>query len=127
MKKVIRLTENDIHRIVKNSVKRILKEDNYDPFTYSNTELSYPKGVDFLDMDGGIDNEIENFSQKIIERYGSYAKNPNAPSYFEDDSTGINHSEDFDLYLQNLKSKLSREIYNAIDKTFRGAVVKGRR
>jgi len=26
MKKVIRLTENDIHRIVKNSVKRILKE-----------------------------------------------------------------------------------------------------
>lgn len=26
MKKVIRLTENDIHRIVKNSVKRVLKE-----------------------------------------------------------------------------------------------------
>ena len=30
MKKVIRLTENDIHRIVKNSVKRILKENDYD-------------------------------------------------------------------------------------------------
>ena len=48
MKKVIRLTESDIHRIVKNSVKRILKEDDYDPFTYSNTDLSYPKGADFL-------------------------------------------------------------------------------
>lgn len=33
MKKIIRLTESDIHRIVKNSVKRILKEsvlDDYD-------------------------------------------------------------------------------------------------
>jgi len=28
MKKVIRLTESDLHRIVKNSVKRILKEEN---------------------------------------------------------------------------------------------------
>ena len=30
MKKVIRLTESDIHRIVKNSVKRILKESLMD-------------------------------------------------------------------------------------------------
>jgi hypothetical protein len=28
MKKIIRLTESDLHRIVKESVKRILKEDN---------------------------------------------------------------------------------------------------
>jgi len=28
MKRIIRLTESDLHRIVKNSVKRILREDN---------------------------------------------------------------------------------------------------
>ena len=32
MKKVIRLTESDIHKIVKNSVKRILKESFEDDF-----------------------------------------------------------------------------------------------
>ena len=30
MKKIIRLTENDLHRIVKESVKRILREGKYD-------------------------------------------------------------------------------------------------
>ena len=30
MKKVIRLTEGDLHRIIKESVKRILREDAYD-------------------------------------------------------------------------------------------------
>ena len=28
MKKIIRLTESDLHRIVKESVKRVLREDN---------------------------------------------------------------------------------------------------
>lgn len=44
MKKIIRLTESDLHRIVKNSVQRILKEDNV-------------LGNDFM-QDGG--NEMDN-------------------------------------------------------------------
>ena len=37
MKKIIRLTESDLHRIVRESVKRILKESN-DEFTYSDSD-----------------------------------------------------------------------------------------
>lgn len=37
MKKIIRLTETDLHRIVNETVKRILKESN-DEFTYSDSD-----------------------------------------------------------------------------------------
>lgn len=30
MKRLIRLTEGDLHRIVRNSVKRVLRESDYD-------------------------------------------------------------------------------------------------
>lgn len=32
MKKNIRLTEGDLHRIVRNSVKRVLRESDYDDY-----------------------------------------------------------------------------------------------
>jgi Ethanolamine utilization protein EutJ (predicted chaperonin) len=46
-KKLIRLTESDLHRIVKESVKRVLKEDdtqnlginNYDPTNYDELNM----------------------------------------------------------------------------------------
>lgn len=37
MKKITKLTESDLHRIVKETVKRILKESN-DEFTYSESD-----------------------------------------------------------------------------------------
>ena len=37
MKRITRLTESDLHRIVKESVKRVLKESN-DEFTYSDSD-----------------------------------------------------------------------------------------
>ena len=45
MKKVIRLTESDIHKIVKNSVKRILKEkqDDFEPAKYQGKWSVYDK------------------------------------------------------------------------------------
>jgi len=47
MKKLVRLTESDLHRIVKESVKRVLKEDdtqnlginNYDPTNYDELNM----------------------------------------------------------------------------------------
>lgn len=39
MKKIIRLTESDLHRIVRESVKRVLKEDMINEYPYS----PYPK------------------------------------------------------------------------------------
>lgn len=69
MKKTIRLTENDIHRIVKNSVKRVLREDRY-----SQKWTSYDSGNENFDMlatqlmdlveDLGISMQYEN-----IERF----------------------------------------------------------
>ena len=37
MKKRIRLTESDLHKIVKESVNRILRESEYDDFEYDDT------------------------------------------------------------------------------------------
>ena len=31
-KKIIRLTENDLHKLIKESVEKILKEERYGPF-----------------------------------------------------------------------------------------------
>lgn len=45
MKKLIRLTEGDLHRIIKNTVKRIIREEDeqeYDPFI--NGDASYIDG-----------------------------------------------------------------------------------
>ena len=39
-KKLIRLTESDIHRIVKESVKRVLKEDNSGSYTIPQHEFN---------------------------------------------------------------------------------------
>ena len=41
MKKVIRLTENDLHRIVKESVKRVVMEGSFDDFDGYDNDLDY--------------------------------------------------------------------------------------
>lgn len=48
MKKIVRLTENDLHRIIKESVKKILKEGsvvNHNPMFYYNRDNSGARGV----------------------------------------------------------------------------------
>ena len=53
-KQIIRLTEGDLHRIIKESVKRILKED-YNPFSEEYLgKHSEDSGNDF-DLDGHYD------------------------------------------------------------------------
>ena len=51
MKKVIRLTENDIHRIVKNSIKRILKENENNEMAINRINKGTYKGKVSMDED----------------------------------------------------------------------------
>ena len=47
MKKTIRLTESDLHRIVKESVKRVLKEDS-DEDVYSQVKMLCERFIDIF-------------------------------------------------------------------------------
>lgn len=55
-RQVIRLTENDLHRIIKKSVSKIIQEINVSNWVKEN-DLKYKQAVDFL-------------SKKVIERLG---------------------------------------------------------
>ena len=67
MKKVIRLTESDLHRIVNESVRRILKESEWD--TYLQQDDDEPTTFEYDDMT--LDERI---ASEIIDdiRNGSY-------------------------------------------------------
>ena len=51
MKKIIRLTENDLHKIIKESVKKVLKEANW------SNALSDPNDFDPNDVDDEYDTD----------------------------------------------------------------------
>ena len=70
MKKIIRLTESDLHRIIKESVKKIIKEANWsnaydDDFMGPNARLEdlypdeYPEETDNEKVDRLYDDERE--------------------------------------------------------------------
>lgn len=84
MKKTIRLTESDLHRIVKESVKRILKEDDY--FTPS---YAYMNAEEIIDRLPSLPDET---LKKIM--YGYYD-----PSYFESD-----FSDGFDEHIEVIEA-----------------------
>lgn len=78
-KKQIRLTESDLHRIVKESVKRVLKEANIDKWTEHN-DAKYKQAInvlsnhvlnqfdekDMLNNTDIIENEVHNCWQDIL-------------------------------------------------------------
>ena len=63
MKKVIRLTENDLHRIVRNSVKRILKESEGQLFG-----LTKMQGEELWNA---IDNELQQLGDVYVSKFYS--------------------------------------------------------
>ena len=70
-KKLIRLTESDLHRIVRESVKRILKESNVGTHDYNNLPLK-DGGFDSYayEYDDALDNakSIEEFDEMMKKR-----------------------------------------------------------
>ena len=67
-KKVVRLTETDLHKIIKESVKKILKETrlDYDEDNFSG-KYSLTNDDDYIDLDGSLDdpyNEPNSFDDE---------------------------------------------------------------
>jgi hypothetical protein len=73
MKKIIRLTESDLHKIVKESVQRILKEGVPDP-------------SDFLDQDPFYDNYFDEDGNEY-----DYEGNPIDDDDFDDEAYYSRH------------------------------------
>ena len=52
MKKIIKLTESDLHEIVKNTIKKVIKENNNEPLDITNSFISatlrpmYPSDIE---------------------------------------------------------------------------------
>lgn len=63
MKKLVRLTEGDLHRIIENSVKRVLRESVYDDYDEYEDEpyLSADANQNVWDDEGryGMDAQLE--------------------------------------------------------------------
>jgi len=75
MKKIIRLTESDLHKIVKNSVKRILKEsqlNELDPRTYASYAQKRKAQGQYDKARKGYDAAIDAFD----DQYGSTTMYP---------------------------------------------------
>ena len=68
MKKVIRLTESDLHRIVKESVKRVLREGVMDDASFNSTVID--KILDDISPDGSPVNVRDYNVSEIMRRYG---------------------------------------------------------
>ena len=67
-KKIVRLTETDLHKIIKESVKKILKETrlDYDEDNFSG-KYSLTNADDYIDLDGSLDdpyNEPNSFDDE---------------------------------------------------------------
>lgn len=88
MKKVIRLTEGDLHRIIKNSVKKIIKEEDIYPGYNSTTTDNYDE-----DSFNGLARKI---NSKILEIFG-----PKSPVKLSPNSNGNEILIDVDGYMSN--------------------------
>lgn len=84
MKKIIRLTENDLHRIIENSVKRIIKESYYDE-----TQLeSDNEDINKLGDEYWSDHE----DRKKAEKY---------PYLYKKDGKEIRSAKEIEKYMNN--------------------------
>ena len=82
MKQRIRLTEQDLHRIIKESVKRILRESEYDPFEEGNAIICTATR-DALTYGGGRGNAYGN---GIYMKLGEHPEMPNSIMVYVDAS-----------------------------------------
>lgn len=99
MKKIIRLTEGDLHRIIENTVKRVLKEETLnelDPRTYASyADKRAAQGQDYKASQG---------RQAAVDAWNNkYAFSRNIPNgYMQKDGNG-GYNQGFD----NLKYRMS--------------------
>ena len=102
MKKIIRLTEGDIHRIIKNSVKRILREgveDNVDNYDINHKKYGYTRLPDdkfdsaAYEYDKALDaNTPEEFDELMKDRQENINTAGEVGMFKHPQSTPYNHS-----------------------------------
>ena len=98
MKQVIRLTENDLHRIVKESVRKVLKENQYgegtpkqnaflqklmgDRWDDKYADLSVPETSKMIDQELAKNNTPQK-EYEVVESFGSDEKIHPCKSFYE--------------------------------------------
>lgn len=99
MKRLIRLTEGDLHRIVRNSVKRVLRENKRSTRRIGRRGLheSYSDEEDEIFMQNGIDPRLVSTlnSPEEIQLGSAYDDDSGRPQYT--DEFGITADEDGDI------------------------------
>lgn len=103
MKKIIRLTESDLHRIVKESVNKILKEavNELDPRTLAN----YARG---RAAQGNYEKAVAGQNAAVDAWNRDYSRSENTPNGFVQkakDNTGQWNGYDHDSYRMRLNAK----------------------
>ena len=67
MKKLVRLTEGDLHRIVKGSVNKVLKEASLDDFNNGFDDFSELQGGDRTSaLEQVLDSELGRLKQNLL-------------------------------------------------------------
>ena len=102
MKKIIRLTEGDLHRIVKESVNRILKESDYRGLSDGHYDMQ--EGSTIEDLVKEIENDYNTASKPFYSR-GSYqgGRQGQIDSYLPSMTKAIVNDFSKDDYLKALK------------------------
>lgn len=95
MKRTIRLTESDLKRVIRESVKAILKE-SYSEVRNSNNENSGGFAVFGTDIKSKLYNNIKSFYNGFIKSCNTLKEN-----------FSQNKNVDLDFYLTNIVSKLN--------------------
>lgn len=70
MKKIIRLTENDLHRLIKNTLSKVIKESNNEPIDITEGVISsiWDSNYDFDRWEDGWHREVD-FANEAGESY----------------------------------------------------------
>ena len=77
MKQIIRLTEGDLHRIIENSVRRVLKEETNNDY-YVSMKHSGHNMDDYLD-----DKDFMEIVHRVARMYGPEDFDENDPEYID--------------------------------------------
>ena len=105
-KKLIRLTESDLHKIVKESVNRVLNEWEYAGWVNDIGDDSYdkPDGSNEYDFDtkiwGLADKELPKYLEEECNRLGLYFKGFSCPKGGESFYQGFIHDRDGKEYAE---------------------------
>lgn len=134
MKKIIRLTENDLHKIVRNSVKRILKENDeqhifYDPSDGDDEKEEWEEaGLNIYDFSMVRDREIADFHFSR-EGYVIYYDGQEFGEVWYDDESrcyrGVSDDDMFNGYKRGFEGMRLNDIFEDIMDKAADAIIYG--